>query len=160
MNDAPVYDLLRQASINTDNQVMAFYDSSWQDFYDTGRSTGAYIIFYQGGTIEHGTYVPGPVYQSSSESEYNVSCTAVMDLSNFRMSIHEFFNKDPNIAPEEDPMIILDINYAVCMSNNGKDTKHTRHISRIIHLVRNGEKCKIHNIEWCEGGMQLSDIAT
>ena len=40
---------------------MDFSDSSWQDCPDTGRSTGSYIIFYQGGPIEHGTNVPGPV---------------------------------------------------------------------------------------------------
>ena len=63
MNDAPVTDLLRQASIKTENQLMDFSDSSWQDCSDTGRITGAYIIFYQGGPIYHGTHVPGPVYQ-------------------------------------------------------------------------------------------------
>ena len=42
---------------------MAFYDSSRQNCLDTGISTGAYIIFYQGGTIDHGTYVTGPVAQ-------------------------------------------------------------------------------------------------
>ena len=41
MKDAPLYDLLRQASIKTENQLMAFYDYSWQDFPDTGISTGA-----------------------------------------------------------------------------------------------------------------------
>ena len=46
------------------------------------------------------------------------------------------------------------------MAKNGKDTKHTRHIARIMHFVRNGEKCKIHKIYWCEGGLQLADIAT
>ena len=30
---------------------------------DTGISTGVYIIFYQGGTIDHGIHVPGPVAQ-------------------------------------------------------------------------------------------------
>ena len=40
---------------------MAFSDSSWQYFPDTGRITGVYIIFYQGGTIGHDTHVPGPV---------------------------------------------------------------------------------------------------
>ena len=78
MNDAPVTDLLRQASIKTENHLMDFYDSSWQDCPDTGRSTGAYIIFYQGGPIDHGTHVTGPVAQSSAESEYNAACTAVM----------------------------------------------------------------------------------
>ena len=44
------------------------------------------------------------------------------------------------------------------MAKNGKVTKHTRHIARIIHFVRNEEKCKMHKIDWCEGGMQLADI--
>ena len=41
INNAPVTDLLRQASIKTENHLMAFSDSSWQDFPDTDRSTGA-----------------------------------------------------------------------------------------------------------------------
>ena len=139
---------------------MAFSDSSWQDFPDTGRSTGAYIIFYQGGTIDHGTHVPVQVAQSSAESEYNASCTAGMDLAHFRMLIHELLNKDPYIVPEEAPLIVLDIKSAMCMANNGKDNKHTRDIARRIYFVRNGEKCKMHKIDWCEGGLQLADIGT
>ena len=46
------------------------------------------------------------------------------------------------------------------MAKNGKNTKHTRHIARIMHFVRNGEKCKMHKIDWCEGGLQLADIGT
>ena len=54
----------------------------------------------------------------------------------------------------------MDSKSAVCMAKNGKDTKHTRHITRIIDLVRNGENCKMHKIDWCEVGLQLTDIAT
>ena len=68
LNDAPVTDLLRQANIKTKNHLMAFSGSSWKDYPDTGRSTGAYIIFYQDGTIDRVTYVPGPVAQSSAET--------------------------------------------------------------------------------------------
>ena len=50
---------------------MVLSDSSWKDCPDTGRSTGAYIVFYQGGTIDNFTHVPGSVSQSSAESEYN-----------------------------------------------------------------------------------------
>ena len=32
MNDAPVTDLSRQASIKIENHLMAFSDSAWQDF--------------------------------------------------------------------------------------------------------------------------------
>ena len=84
---------------NIDNQLMIFSDSIWQDFPDTRRSTRVYMIFYQGGTIDHGTHVLGPVSQLSAYSEYNVACNSGMALANFRMLIHELFNKDPYIVP-------------------------------------------------------------
>ena len=61
INDAPVSDPLIKSSIKTENQFMIFSDSSWQDCPDTGRSTGAYIIFYQFGPIDHSTHITGPV---------------------------------------------------------------------------------------------------
>ena len=76
------------------------------------------------------------------------------------MLIHELLNNDPDIVPEEAPLVFLDSKSDMCMANNGKDTKHTRHIARRIHFVRNGEKCKMHKIGWCEGGLQLADIGT
>ena len=57
---------MRKASIKNVNQLMDLSDSSWQDCLDTGRSTGAEIIFYQGGPIDHGIHVPGPMSQSSA----------------------------------------------------------------------------------------------
>ena len=128
LNDAPVTDILRQANIKTKNHLMAFSDSSWQDFPDTGRITGAYIIFYQGGPIGYGTHVPGPVAQSSAESEYNEAYTAGMALAHFIMLFHEFLNEYPDMFPKEANLIFLDSKSAMCMAKNGKNTKHTRHI--------------------------------
>ena len=139
---------------------MAFYDSSWKNCPDTGRSTGSYIIFYQGGKIDHGTHVPGSVAQSNAESEYNTACTAGMALAHFRMLIHEYLNEYPDIVTKEAPLIVLDRKYTMCMAKNGKDTKHTRHLASRMHFVRNGEKCKMHKIEWCEGVLHLADINT
>ena len=48
----------------------------------------------------------------------------------------------------------------MCMDKNGKDNKQTRQISRIMNFVRNGEKFKMHNIDWCEGSLKLAKIAT
>ena len=112
------------------------------------------------GTIDHGTHVPGPVSQSSAESEYNAAFTAGMALAHLRMLVHELLNEDTDMVPKEDPLIVLDSKYAMCMDKNGKDTKHTRHIARRMHFVRNGEKCKMHKIDWCEGGLQLAEIGT
>ena len=133
---------------------MGFSDSSWQDFPDTGRSTGAYIIFYQGGPIDHGTHVPGPVAQSNVESEYNAACTTRMVLAHSGMLIHEFLNKDPEIVPEEAPLIILDSKYDMCMAKNGKETEHTRHISSIMYVVRNGENAR------CKKSIDVKEICS
>ena len=64
---------------------MDFSDSSCQDCSYTGKSTWSYIIFYQGWTIDHGTHVPVPVAQPSTESEYNSACTEGIDLEHLRM---------------------------------------------------------------------------
>ena len=113
LNDAPVTDLLRQVNIKTKNHLIAFSGSGWQDCPDTGRSTGAYIILYQGWTIDHGTHVPGPVAQSSAESEYNAACNAGIALAHFRMLIHELLNKYRDIVPEYAPLIVLDSTFAM-----------------------------------------------
>ena len=69
MNDATLTDLLIQASIKIENHLMNFSDSSWRYCPDTVRITVSYIIFYQVGPIDYGTHVPGPFYQSNTESE-------------------------------------------------------------------------------------------
>ena len=71
------------------------------------------------------------------------------------MLIHGFFNKDPYIVPEEAPIVILYSKSAMCIAKDGNDTNHTRHISRRLHLMRNGQKCKMDKIDWCEGGLKL-----
>ena len=138
MNDAPVSGILRQASIYTENKLMDFSDSSWKYCPETGIITGSYIISYQVGSIIHGTHIPGAFAQSISESEYNAAFTAGMALAHFRMLINELLNKDTYIVTEEAPLIILDCESSVFMAKNGKDTKHTSHISRTMHFVRNG----------------------
>ena len=43
------------------------------------------MIFYQGGSIDHGTHATGKVDQSSAESDYNAAYTPRMTLAHFRM---------------------------------------------------------------------------
>ena len=49
-------------------------------------------------------------------------------------------------------MVVLYGKSNMCMANNGKDKKHTSHIARRIKHLMNGEKCKMHSINWCERG--------
>ena len=99
---------------------MVFSDFIWYDCPYTGRNTGAYTVSYQGGPIDHFTHFPGPFAQSISESDYSSSRTAGMYLSHFRMLNNEFLNKDPDVVPEQAPLIILNSKSDVCMARNVK----------------------------------------
>ena len=118
------------------------------------------LCFNEGGPIDHCTYVPVPVSQSSAESEYNMIFTAVMALANFIMLNIELVNKDPYVVLEQAHLVILGSKSDMCVSKNGKDTKHTRHISRRVKFVRNCEECNMYKTVWCEGGIQLAYIGT
>ena len=83
-----------------------------------------------------------------------------MALAHFNMLIHELLNKDIDIIPKEATLIVLDSKSSMCMVNTSNDTKHTRHIARIMHFVMNGEKCKMHKIDWCEGDLKFAYITT
>ena len=67
IEDEPSYELLRQASIKTEKQLVVLSGSIWQYCQDTGRSTGAYIVFDQCGPIDNCTHNPGLVSQSSAD---------------------------------------------------------------------------------------------
>ena len=82
-----------------------------------------------------------------------------MALAYSSMLIHKLLKKDPDIVPEEAPVIFLDIKYAMCMSKNSKDNKHTRHIVRKMRCLRNGKKFKMHKIDRCEVSLKFSNIA-
>ena len=63
----------------------------------------------------------------------------------------------------QDPICASSINGlyikpGICMAKNGKYTKHTRHISRRMHFVINGEECNFHKTLWPEGVLRLPDI--
>ena len=63
-----------------------------------------------------------------------------MVLAHFRMLVHALLNEDSDMIPKEAPLIVLDSKSTMCMAKNGRDTKHTIHIARRMHFVRNGEK--------------------
>ena len=98
IEDSPLSDLFRQDKINTDEQLIVFYDYIWKDCTYTGRSIGSRIVFYQGEKIDHCTHVPGTFDQYSAESDYNASYTAVMDIEKISMINKKFTNKDSYVV--------------------------------------------------------------
>jgi hypothetical protein len=85
---SPIYKMLKQNDIQPSRNLFTFTDSSWDDDPDTSRSTGGYLIFYQGGVVDHSSNMPGPVAMSSAEAEYNEACLACMATGNMHMTVN------------------------------------------------------------------------
>ena len=70
------------------------------------------------------------------------------------------YNNRKLVLPNPPTIIMVDYEAACKMSLNDKLTKHTRHISRRFHYVREGNKLKLHQVVWCPGEDMLADIMT
>jgi hypothetical protein len=137
---------------------VGFGDSSWQDCVDTGRSTGAYHVFMQGGIVDSAMTFPVPVALSSAEAEYNNACCACVAINALAMLYNELQGCDPDM-PLNIPLL-LDNTACISMGESFRDTKHTRHILRRYHYVRWMSDENRVNLLWIPTEMQLADPAT
>jgi hypothetical protein len=138
-------------------RFLTMSDSSWNDDPDHGRSTGCYESFYQGGVVDHSSNMPDPVALSSAESEYNEACLACMATNHLAMMLDEL---EGNAEPRMGVPILLDSKSAIAMGNSFKDTKHTRHIMRRFHYVREGVDSGRFALFWIGTEDMLADIGT
>ncbi|MGH3053820.1 MAG: reverse transcriptase domain-containing protein [Gaiellaceae bacterium] len=160
-HDSPVYSLLSQHNITTKRDLFAFSDSSWQDCPDTGRSTGSFLIFYKGGVVDHSSFLPDPVAMSSGEAEYNTACATCIAVAHLRMLTNKLITLSSSDPPNQEPVtIILDNTAAIKMGQSFRDTRHTRHILRRYHYVRQGKLDGLHHLSWITNKMQLADNGT
>jgi hypothetical protein len=136
----------------------SFSDSSWDNDVDHGRSTGCYIITYMGGVVDHSSNLPNPVALSSAEAEYNEGCLAMMASSHLRMLLAELEGRTEESL--ESTNIYFDSSSAIAMGTSFRDTKHTRHILRRFHYVREGINSNRFRMLWIQTLVQQADIGT
>jgi hypothetical protein len=67
--------------------MFTFCDSSWGDDHDTSRITKGFLVFYQGGNVDHSSNIPEAVAMRSAEAEYNEACMAVMATHHMHMDL-------------------------------------------------------------------------
>ena len=166
VQQSPLYKVLKENNIMlTPNARVTFSDSSWNDCKDTGRSTGGYITFSQGGAVDYGCHLPIPVAMSSGEAEYIAAAVACMRASHLRMLTYDFeflgcTSKVNDIDNYEPSHIIIDNEAAIAMSSCNKDTAGNRHVARRYHYVRQGATLKEHIFHWISTKSQLADPLT
>jgi len=158
ISDSPIYQMLLRQNIQEKHLLFGFTNSSWNDDQDSGRSRGCFIITYMEGIVDHSSNMPDPVALSSAEAEYNEGCVAFMAASHLRMLLCEF----EGVRDEDTPAttIYFDSKSAIAIGANYKDTKHTRHIMRRYHYVRQNIAANRFKTQWIGTEFQLADIGT
>ncbi len=108
--------------------------------------------------MDHSSNLPDPVALSSAEAEYNEGCIAFMAASHLRVLLCEFegiVESTMTATP-----IYFDSKSAIAMGNSNKDTKHTRHIMRRYHYVRENITINRFSMQWISTQFQMADIGT
>ena len=85
--------------------------------------------------------------------------TGSLAKNHHRMLLNELDRMEVDSNPSPIP-ILLDSKSAIAMSKSFKDTKHTRHIARRYHYVREGEIEGRFKTYWIDNELQLADIGT
>ena len=156
---SPVHQLLKEhTDAKPDASIVMFTDSFWQDCPDTGRSTGGYLLYHQGGLVDGGSFVPNPVALSSAEAEYNALAHAMQATTGTRQLIQELYGNHPD-TPLSIPCL-CDSESALIIGSNLKDTKRTRHIQRRIHYVRDNFASMAFEAEKIEGELNPANVGT
>jgi hypothetical protein len=73
------------------------------------RSTGGFLIFYQGGEVDHSNNMPQPVAMISIKAEYNEACITCMATIHMHMMLHITLNHIEEVEDEskEDRPIVI-----------------------------------------------------
>jgi len=158
IGDSPVYKMLLAIKIDERHLFFGFTYLSWNDDQDSGRSTGCFVITYMGGIVDHSSNMPDPIALSSAEAEYNEGCVAFMAASHLCMLLCEFEGiKDEEKAATT---IYFDSKSTIAMGAKYKDIKHTRHIMRRYHYVRQNTAANRFTSSWIKTEFQIANIGT
>jgi len=150
--------MLLEQKIDEKHLLFGFTDSSWNVDQDSGRSTGCFIITYMSGIVDHGSNMLDPVALSSAEAEYNEGCITFMAASHLPMLLCEFNGTQDESTPPT--TIYFDSKSAIAMGANYRDTKHTCHIMRRYHCVRENIAANRFKSNWMGTEFQIGDIGT
>lgn len=148
--------MLQTQQIEQHHPFFGLLDSSWNDGVDLGQSTGCFMITYMGGIVDHSSNLPDPVALSSAKAEYNEGCYAFMAASHLGMLLCE--QEGIKESTGKPTGIYFDSKSAIAMSKSYKDTKHTRHIARHYHYVREGIISNRFEMHWICTEFQIADI--
>jgi hypothetical protein len=143
---SPVYHILQDSNITPSIHTFTFYDSSWDDDHDNSRSTGGFLVFYQGGIEDHSSNTPGPVATRSAETDYKKICMACMSTSPVHMTLNRIEDVEDESKEDKSFDIFMDNKSVIDMIITFKYTTNARHTRHIFHFVKQRIQYEWHTL--------------
>jgi hypothetical protein len=127
---APLYQHLTTTGNSkfADYPIMVFSDASFQDCPDSGRSTGGFLIFMQGGAVDATSTMPQLVAWSTCELEYCMGALAATAAFYTRKVYNELHGID--LDYQLTIPIGIDSQSTIDTAISHKETQRTRYFSR------------------------------
>jgi hypothetical protein len=150
--DAPVTRLLQSIpNLDADLMYVVFADSAHADC-DKGRSTACDLQVFQGGLIDHISWVPNPIPLSTAESESNCYSAAIMRSRFAIKAILKILFDTPDM-PYTVP-ILVDSTAAIAMNSSDNPSRKTRHIESRYWYGRQSVEQGLAKLYKVDGGSQ------
>ena len=127
LRHAPVMSMIKDIPglVDIDLSYLTFADSAHADC-DDGRSTGCDLQVFQGGLIDHISWIPNPIPQSSAESESNCYSAAIMRSRFPLQAIAKIlYGQDASVWTIP---VFVDSSAAIVMNSSDRVSPKTRHI--------------------------------
>ena len=127
LEDAPITKMLKEVPEfqDFDPVFVMFADSAHADS-DQGRSTACDLQVFQGGLIDHNSWLPHPVPMSTAESENNCYSAGIMRMRYTKKAICKILFMEPD-APLTVP-VCVDSSAAIAMNTASNPSRKTRHV--------------------------------
>ena len=95
-----------------------------------GKTTGCYVHFMQGRTVDYSTHIPSPVAMLSAKSETNAGAHECKAMQHIRMLPNKLNGLEVDLIIDPHILMLCYNNGAVIITNIDKDVKSMRHCKR------------------------------
>ncbi len=137
------------------SKLYAFADSSEADDPIQRRSTGGYIVYYNGSPVAWSTGLQRLTTLSTCESEYVQAALATKEV----LYLQELFEYAGH-GQQDRTLIYEDNEAAVCLSDNPVNRGMTKHIGRCFHFIWQSSEFGWIGLIPVDGERNVADIFT
>uniref|UniRef100_A0A1B6DFK3 Integrase catalytic domain-containing protein n=2 Tax=Clastoptera arizonana TaxID=38151 RepID=A0A1B6DFK3_9HEMI len=143
--------LYRQSGDN----ITAYSDADWAGDITDRKSTSGCIIYHCGNPISWYARKQTCISQSTAEAEYIACATAAMDVVYFQSIL-----QDLNCNELKTPVIYVDNQSAINISESFENSKRTRHIDIKYHLIKDYVQNNFVTLNYIRSNDNIADIFT